>query len=478
MHIKWRNNRMLNATTLVFLVAVFGAGVLLFLNGAFGVKRDSYVLIVLPLLLIGIGFWTIRKSTHGIPYVTKPSTLFLALFLYFVGLGTVSQYMRVLAGRPGNYSESLSSAYLLSAVALVFWIIGYRLAGLVKHTQGYSPAYSCLWAKKRLRGIATGWGVLGAFLMLIFLYLYVGGVPALSGRIASVDASMRDLVAGEGHWISVMAFNANTMGLMYTGMYLALFGPSIPVVFLFVLDLLLFVAWGPRIYFVLPLAVVGLLYVRKFRPRSIWIFGAAPIGLISLVLFGWWRNRAVMQLNQSSIIDILADLFVSPEFREHLSVLSYRELLSRHYTGSNIWAAIVFTMLPNVVWTSVGIDKTVIFSESSAWIIAELVRGNTQIGIRSGIISELVMAYGVPGVSIAFLALGVLFLFLDRQAMRSPLLSSRTFLVYLLAVLFSFLLIGQIESTFTRLWYALYAFALTNKLSTHKILVRERLDDG
>lgn len=72
--------------------------------------------------------------------------------------------------------------------------------------------------------VSAGWGVLGAILRLVFLYSYVGGMPALSGHIVNVDASMRDLVAGKGHWISVMAFNANTMGLIYTGTYLVLFG--------------------------------------------------------------------------------------------------------------------------------------------------------------------------------------------------------------------------------------------------------------
>lgn len=171
---------------------------------------------------------------------------------------------------------------------------------------------------------------------------------------------------------------------------------------------------------------------------------------------------------------------MSGEFREHLSVLSYRGLLSKYYTGSNIWAAIIYTMLPNVVWTNVfGVDKTAIFSNSSAWIIAEVVQGNRWTGIRSGIISELVMAYGVPGVSITFLILGMLFLFLDRRAMYSPPQASRMFVVYLMTVLFSFLLIGQIESTFTRLWYALYAFALTNRLATHKVPTsRKRFNDG
>ena len=461
---KMHSNRLLPVVGLAWFVAILAIGILILQNGVLHIKPDGYDLVLLPLLVFGGALWmTKSRAPAEIPFISMPSTLFLLLFVHFVGLGSASHYLRVVSGRSLNYSESLSRAYLISTLALGSWIVGYRAASLTRLAQGASQSPS--WDRKRLKRFSAILGVLSAILMTVYLYSFVGGMPSLSGRIANVDDSLRQLVAGEGHYISVLAFNANMMAILYAGTYLALFGFDSLIALLLGVEVALFVAWGPRIYFVLPLLVVGLLFVRKRRINPIWVSAVLLVSVVLLVVFGLWRNRAEVQLDQSDAIMLMGTSF-SPEFREHLSVLSYREVLSKYYKRSTFWGAILFTTLPNIIWKNfLGVDKTAIFSESSAWIIADIVRHSSWTGIRSGIISELMITYDVPGVCIGFLILGMLFLFLDRQASHNNPETARLLVVYLLAVLFSYLIIGQIESSFTRLWYALYAFLLARKLA-------------
>lgn len=82
MPIKSHSNGLLYIAGLAGLSAILAAGVPFFLNGVFDVKRDSYVLVVLPILFIDIALWTTTRGLGPakIPVFSKPSTLFLLLF--------------------------------------------------------------------------------------------------------------------------------------------------------------------------------------------------------------------------------------------------------------------------------------------------------------------------------------------------------------------------------------------------------------
>lgn len=469
---EYKNSKIVNLKiAAITLLLSFGlAGIVIYQNYAVYLQRDSYGLIGISFLMILVAVLTVHEGFLGKIVLAIPSNLFLLLFLYFIGLGSLSQFLRFITGRPRSFSESLCDAYLFSILALFAWIIGYRIAGLIwghKLRGCIQEKEIVQWDRKRLRLIATFWGLAGMASMIAFYAFFIGGVPILKGITPNVDHTYGEIISGNGHWLSVIAFNANTFGIIYIGTYLSLFGLNIPLFFIAFLELLLFVGWGPRIYVLIPSMIIGFLYIRKHRPKVVYIMIGMVSVLVLSIIFAAWRNRAHEQyvdLSKESAIETLADLHLAPEFREYLSVLSFREELSIHYTSRNIRNAIVYGMMPNIVWSNVfGIDKNIIFKESSAWIVARITRGNTWTGIRSGLISELVMAYGTFGVGVAFFLLGVIFYFLDSQIRLSTPNSTMTLLAYICAVLLSLLIVGQIESTFSRIWYQLYVFLLMRK---------------
>lgn len=459
------------ALVLFSLIGILMLGWVIVENDLVQVKDDTYALLFMPLLLLLFTFLVVNAQNRRLSVFSRPSNLFILFFVYFVGLGSISQYFRVISGRPLSYTESLSMAYLVSSLALACWLIGHQIYCLLpfigpRHRKKTTyPA----WNPKRLFRVALFWGGLGSIFMLLF-YQRIGGVPVLRGLSPNVDQSLGELLAGDAHLISVMAFNANSIGTFFSGTYLAAFGYN-PIMFsLFVVGIILFIGWGPRIYFVIPILVVGLMYLRRKQVKMFHVILVLAIFFILSILFARWRNRSfsnIYQTDPSTVVESLADIHLAPEFREHLGVLSNLEELSHSYTGRNIRSAILYTTMPNIVWTNIfGIDKNQIFEESSAWIIAKVVRNNLWTGIRSGFKSEVIMAFGLSGIVISFFGLGLLFSWLDSKAASNPFDSSNILMIYVITVLFSFLIIGQIESVFSRLWYIIYIFIPMKKLAS------------
>lgn len=440
-------------------------------------EEGNYNLLFLPLFLIIIAFFVVFQNVRkkGLVFLAIPSAFYLAIMFYYVILGTMSQYLRVLSSFPLDYSESLKESYLLSALAIVGWIVGYVIASPLFHNN-LTVTSKLVWSKTRLLLATRIWLILGIGLMSYFLFGVVGGIPSLNGIIGNVDTGLMNIVGNEGRFISVAAFNANAIGLWLGGVYLATYGLNLFILGLFIFGILLFVGWGPRLYFSIPLMVAGLMYIRNRKPKILPVVIFTLVCFVVFVLFGWWRNRQIFQINQYSLTPTLAYINLSPEYREFLGVIKYQDILSGYFPPANFFRAIYLPMLPTSLWKMLSdVNKNEIFTNSSAWIIANVVKNSTFTGIRPGVLAELLMAFGPAGVFVGPLLLGILFSFFDKIITNSLSNSVYLALTYYASVLFSLLMVGQIESSFIRLWYGIYAFVLIVIFSAkRKIAVEER----
>ncbi len=472
-----KNKSNLSCGALAIFIAIIFFCALLYQNSVIKPKPDSYVLVFIPLLLAFIGIWAVNRSDSVKNAVSKPSNLFLMFFVYFIGLGSLSQYLRAVTGRGFVFSESLTEAYVVSSLAIGAWLVAHQLASMIWTPSQKQIKGAPVWDRLRLKRLSIGLGIFGILMMVVFFFYSVGGVPVLAGITPNVDSSLRDGVIGGSNWVSVVALNANSMGVIFAGTYLALFGLNLTILLILILGLVMFIGWGPRIYILVPIMIVGLLYIRKRRPKFISVMIVITILFVGSMMFAWWRNRSApnaVALSQGTVVETLADLHLAPEFKEYLSVLAYRDILSKYYTPRNIANAIIFPMMPNTIWSNLfNVNKNIIFEERSAWIIADITRGSSWTGIRSGIISESIMAFNLPGVLLIFAILGILFSYLDFKSFNYDAENPYMLIVYILTVLFSLLLIGQIESTFTRVWYFLYFFIFMRVIAARKTIQQE-----
>ena len=102
------------------------------------------------------------------------------------------------------------------------------------------------------------------------------------------------------------------------------------------------------------------------------------------------------------------------------------------------------------------------------WIISKVTRGFDWTGVRPGIMGQTLMAFGLKGVIVVFFLHGLLFSQLDKMSRRYCVDSPGLVFVYILAVMFSFSIIGTTHSVFAKLWYFMYGSLITTFLATKK----------
>jgi hypothetical protein len=172
--------------------------------------------------------------------------------------------------------------------------------------------------------------------------------------------------------------------------------------------------YGPRYFVVLPLGVTFLLWDR-LRARlsvgraTLLLALAAPV----VAMAGLWRNRDV---NAAALAPLILPLYGTlTEFRDLGWAMDYYELGDRFVEGATLGSAVV-PLLPTPVWRLLGVDKTAIYDQNSAMVVADAMGQTT--GQRIGAYGEFYMNFGWYGALVGAVLYGLVLGFLDDRLRR------------------------------------------------------------
>ena len=469
----------------LFIYLIIVTSPLLF-AGFFSNWRYFGIILVTALYLMA---YLVVSRTNCIArsHICTPSVLFLCVLGFYIYAGTLDHYLQVVTQAKFTYIESLTCGYNYISLSLVSWICAY-LAGQtvlkgksLRHNisgGGAAPKTSALaWNKKRLYLTIVFWGGIGITAFIIFFLRYIGGFPALQGTSPNASPELRAVVSGKAHNITVIAFNATTMAIMSSGIFLVIYRKNkFIITLLFVVSIMLFLLWGARIYIALPFMVVFLLFVRKNEYSLKATFGMLVIIIIVGSVYGLVRNIRFyrshgLKTAEQTEVEMLANLHIAPEFRDTLGVISHLDELQAQYKPDYYLKGVYLTALPQKILTLFGVDKDILFSEKgigSGWLIAKVTRGYDWGGLRPGIMGQTLMAFGVKGVIVVFFLHGLLFSQLDKLSKRYCVDSPSLVFVYIVTVIFAFSIIGTTHGVFAKFWYFTYGYLLTITLAAKK----------
>ena len=459
----------------------------IFLGGAF--YKGGYFGLVGVTVLYLAAYLIVSGSNYIVrDHICIPSVLFLCSFGYFVYAGTLDHYLQVVTQAKFIYVESLAPTYNYICFSLLSWIAAYVVGQVISKDKllcqcmmikdTVSPKTSTLaWDKKMFFLTILFWGTLGIIAFLVFFLHYVGGFPVLQGTSPNASPELRALIIGRAHNITVVAFNAATMAIMFGGVYLVIYKKNkFVITLLFVTSIVLFLLWGARIYIALPFMVVFMLFIHKGKYSLKATLGVLAIIMLVGSVYGLVRNLQFyrshgLEMSEETIVEKLADLHIAPEFRDTLGVISHLDELQSLYDPDSYLKGIYLTALPKKILTLIGVDKDMLFSEDgigAGWLIAKVTRESAWTAVRPGIIGQALMAFGLKGVIAIFFFYGLLFSQLDKLSKQYSYDSPWLVLIYILTVVFSFSIIGTTHGTFSKFWYFIYGYLITIALASKK----------
>lgn len=370
-------------------------------------------------------------------HISIPSVLFLTFMGYYVYLGSLDHYFQVQSGARFVYNESINAGYYYFIVSISSWCTSYLFFSFLftklnkpKNHYQYIVSVS-RWNKARLWILIVLFGFVGVVFFAIFYIVYIKGFPVLQGVSPNASAELRRIVINEGHNAHLLAFNSMTMVLIYSAVYMIVFDKKPMIVILFILAIISFLLWGARIYIIIPFLMFFPYFVavKKYSIRKVLLIGFTLIALASV--YGTVRNLSFyaergQEVSGASALEKMASIHIAPEFRDTLGVVSHLEELQEQYSPSAYMSGVFYTALPGKILGIFGVDKQALFDDQgtgSGWLIAKVTRGYDWGGIRPGIMSQTLMAFGLTGVIVLFLGYGMIFAFLDVASKRLDLYS-------------------------------------------------------
>lgn len=263
----------------------------------------------------------------------------------------------------------------------------------------------------------------------------IGYIPAIRG---DVEAERVGFAGAAGIFFRLAMFGVPLAILAATSGW-ARIQAGIKPYLLAGLGLLAAGLFGPRFF---PVVAVGTLVVWRDlwvkRVRLAHLAAGATLALALLILLSIHRSGGTPSLATFETIGY----FAFAEFRDFAWSLGYFADPAYRLHGATIPGAIV-PVLPGGAWSLVGVDKDALFALNSADVMAAL--SGAPVGIRVGLIGELYMNFGTPGVAIGMVLFGLLLVWLDRRMLASDSGDPFAPLLAVTCVLVVFTLVGQLN---------------------------------
>ena len=319
----------------------------------------------------------------------------------------------------------------VSAVAAVVW--------LAAHLPQRHGRMRFEWSAPRLDALILILGVL-AIVSTIGVIREIGYVPLFRGDIRE-ERSDGTLLAGAGILLRLSLLSV-PVAVLAAVRYLH-FGRSSLAVAMFSAGVVCSALYGPR-FFPLVAVVTALTLVDQFR-RAIRVWQVIVVGAAMVpILIGAAIHRENISEADVSLSSpaITVFYFAFGEFRDFASSLSFFDRPDARLRGETL-PSVVVPLLPGKLWRLVGVDKDALYARSSADVMSEYM--NVPTGIRIGVVGELYMNFGIPGIVIGMVVLAGVVVMLDRRLLSSTLASPLAPFWALMVVLTTFTLIGQLN---------------------------------
>jgi len=344
------------------------------------------------------------------------------------------------------------AAWFVSVCTFAALLVAVATSRLLRSQVNATPR-PLSWNWSRLEAMAYVLFVL-AFIGTVISIRRIGYIPVLTGDPTSARIDY-PAIGGVGYRLSMLGgVAALLVAILAAARRASLFTYAMGAA-----SLLLVGLYGPRFFVVLPLGVAILLWDRVRKPvrlgrAALLVAVAAP----SLAFLGYLRER---DRSVSLLGPVAFSLYGTiGEFRDLAWSLDYYGFGDRFLNGRT-FGSVVVPLLPSPVWRVVGVDKSALYAQDSATLLAQAMGQTT--GQRIGAYGELFMNYGWPGALAGALLYGVLLGFLDDRNRRVDAGQVRAIFLALVTAAAVFAQIGQLNmftSTVTGIGYPLLIVAL------------------
>lgn len=353
-----------------------------------------------------------------------PSLLLWLFFLVFALLGPPGAriYLKTFGLYHGRYDIisdyplfvwTVGSAALLVGVLLVHLLVPIRIKTLIAWDRKRSAW--ALWLVAVVAAASTA-----------YVLAKIGYLPIFKGNIGA-ERGLYDRVAGE----YVLKFSRLWfIAAPVSGMFLFLGrGRLIPAA-LMLASVLALMVYGQRIFAVIGLISIALLYA-KFRPiKPRWIAYGAALG-VALLLMAEWRGGSHQNMPLSDLVVMNA----AREWKEYAIIVN-RLHSNEQFYGEKLFVGALAPLLPKQVWELFDVDKQDLVHKFGANFVfgAEF---HDPIGIRIGTIGEAYAGYGLYwGVCLQLFLYGLIFGLLEKTYFRlHPADARLVFISFLMALL-------------------------------------------
>lgn len=387
---------------------------------------------VIPALTAAVVASLLVAAAAGRPFALgRPPVAFAVFGVATVTLGSAS----AAATRYFFPAYDVPLARALWLEAMGFAVTALVVAG-VRLVPPRAAAIRWAWIPPRLDlviAILTGLSVVGTILAV----RRIGYVPLFRGDVREERYfNVLTEQAGVFYRLSLLGVPAAILG----GVRSLAGGRNRASAFAAALSVFCVSLYGPRFYPVVALASLAVVWDLYRARLRIWqIAAAALLGLPTLV-FAALHREGIAETNAGALVTL--SYFSFGEFRDFAASVPYFDGPERRLHGETIPSVIV-PLLPGKAWSIVGVDKASLYARNSADVMSEYM--NVTTGIRIGVVGELNMNFGFPGVAIGMAILGVILAGLDRLLASSRLDSPWTPFAALATVLTVFTLVGQLN---------------------------------
>jgi oligosaccharide repeat unit polymerase len=161
-----------------------------------------------------------------------------------------------------------------------------------------------------------------------------------------------------------------------------------------------------------------------------------------------------------------------PEFRDFARTTDYTQKTGNYLHGKTFVPAII-TFFPRQMYEALGMDKSVLMKEfSSASYVSNL--WGAKGGIRVGLLGELYINFGLPGILIGMVIFGVFIGFLDYKITTREKLDARISIDCLFWSILLYAVLGQIDCIAWLIYYYGVLLALIYLICRKKVYIRSK----
>ncbi len=448
----------ISGLTLILAIAIVS-----YAGNTYSSYRDNYwlrpivfIFLVLMLVIVLLEIIISKYIPIGIsPFrlIFCPSVMFLLFILVIIIMGSLSFYfIKLYFPLVSSADISIGVKYYMLVIAVSFF--------------GYIFCSSLNKGSRKIRYLTSyqwRWHSLRNFIFLIFVLVLLGHILIVK-KIGFIPALRK------GTGLYFLRYQGSELGfldkfiklapfvVMMSGNYLIVKKHDLVMKLVFIVSAFMTFFTSARMYFVLPILVLFMIYTRKNERLSISRVSILGVILVFTIIIGYrvWLSR-MNEPDESMLPGYLSIFQSSPnvEFADFCRLIERTNIYGFSDNGvSVIFKSITAPMLPRQIWKLLGIDKDSRMIEH-AYTIWDIIEGETN-RLRVGSYGEVYLFSGFSGLIIMCIIVGALLRLCDTSFLKSSTSSCISIFIAFISTMLMFLPCIQLYLFFD--YFVLYTF--------------------